>query len=65
VALNEPGEAVGPLRKSAEADPDFDQAHFVLGNALRKLGQPKDAAREFQICKQIKARKNVQEKPSD
>jgi tetratricopeptide (TPR) repeat protein len=62
--LNEPKEALSPLEKAAEADPNFDQAHFVLGKAYQMLGRPLDAQREWRICKQIKARKNVQPAPT-
>jgi len=61
--LNKPREAVLPLENAVKADPDFDEAHFVLGKAYRMLGRLHDAEREWNICKQIKARKNVQELP--
>jgi len=64
LALNKPQEAVGPLEKAAQADPDFDEAHFVLGKAFRMLGRTHDAEREWNICKQIKARKNQQPAPT-
>lgn len=57
--LNKPQEAVNPLEKATFADPDFDEAHFVLGKAYRILGRTRDAEHEWDICKQIKARKNV------
>jgi len=54
-----PSEAISPLQKAGEIDPEFDQAHFALGNAFRMLGRFDDATREWDICKQIKARKDV------
>jgi Flp pilus assembly protein TadD len=63
IALNQPQDALNPLQKAAKVDPDFDQAHFVLGKAYRMLGRLQEATREFNICKQIKARKNVQATP--
>ena len=57
--LNKPQEAVSPLERATTADPDFDEAHFVLGKAYRMLGRSRDAEREWDICKRIKARKNV------
>lgn len=62
--LNKPELAVDPLVKAAEADPGFDQAHFVLGKAYRELGRLRDAQREMNLSKQIKARKNVQPSPT-
>ena len=64
MALNKPQEAVSPLEKAIQVDPDFDQAHFILGKAYRMLGRPRDAEREWNISKQIKARKNVQPAPA-
>jgi tetratricopeptide (TPR) repeat protein len=60
LTLNQPKEAIKPLQKATEVDPGFDQTHFVLGKAYRILGRSEDAAREWDICKQIKARKNAQ-----
>lgn len=62
--LKKPGEAVTPLEKAIDADPDFDEAHFVLGKAYRMTGRLHDAQREWEICRQIKARKNVQPGPT-
>lgn len=64
LALNQPEEALGPLQKATETDPDFDQAYFLLGRAFKMLGRSEDAARAWNICKQIKAHKNEQPKPT-
>lgn len=65
MALNQPQDALIPLRNATEVDPDSDQAHYVLGKAYKMLGRFQDAKREWNICKQIKARRNVQPTPGD
>jgi Flp pilus assembly protein TadD len=64
LTLNQPKEALDPLQKVTEIDPDSDQAYFLLGRAYKMLGRSNDAAQAWNICKQIKARKNVQPKPA-
>jgi len=34
------------LQKAIALDPDYVQAHFALGTALRKSGRPDEALRE-------------------
>jgi hypothetical protein len=48
------------LKKATEVDPNFAQAHFVLGTALSMAGQHAEAARERTICKRLQAEQNAQ-----
>jgi Flp pilus assembly protein TadD len=54
--LNQPKQAIEPLRKAIELDPNYVQAHYSLGTALRKLGRPAEAAREIAMSERIQAR---------
>lgn len=57
--LDHAEEAVQPLRKAVAIDPGYYEAHYVLGSALRKTGQPAEAARELHIAEQIQARERA------
>jgi tetratricopeptide (TPR) repeat protein len=49
-ALEHPKTAVELLRKAIQIDPDYFEAHFVLGKVLRQLGQTAEAANEQKIA---------------
>ena len=46
----QPSTAEGLLRRAVEYDPNNKSAHYLLGQALQKLGREQDAAREFEIA---------------
>jgi tetratricopeptide (TPR) repeat protein len=45
--LKQPTEAINSLRKSVAADPDFARGHYLLGAALRAVGDLDGAAEQF------------------
>ena len=47
---DQPSTAEGLLRRAVEYDPNNKSAHYLLGQALQKLGRDQDAAREFEIA---------------
>ena len=56
LAMNDPKDALPPLRKAVEIDPENFQAHYILGNALRATGtgprsgvRPRDGIGESQL----------------
>jgi tetratricopeptide (TPR) repeat protein len=63
-ALKLPDEAIAPLKRSAEVDLDFAQAHFVLGRAFRMLGRSQEANQEQNLCRQIQAKEHAQPTPA-
>ncbi|MGH9353967.1 MAG: tetratricopeptide repeat protein, partial [Terriglobia bacterium] len=60
IMLNNPSTALAPLRKAIKIDPDYAQAHFVLGTALRRLGRNAEAGREQQVSAEIQARQQAE-----
>ncbi|HEX3681100.1 MAG TPA: tetratricopeptide repeat protein [Bryobacteraceae bacterium] len=59
LAVQETQHAIGHLRQAIALDPDYFEAHYVLGTALRKNGQPAEAAREMALAEQIQARQRA------
>jgi Flp pilus assembly protein TadD len=57
--LNQPKQAVEPLRKAIELDPNYVQAHYSLGTAFRKLGRTAEASREIAMSEQIQSRERA------
>jgi tetratricopeptide (TPR) repeat protein len=53
VALDHPKAAVELLRKAIAIDPNYFEAHFVLGKVLRQLGETSEAASEQKIALDI------------
>src|SRR5262249_36591814 len=47
-------EAVELLKRAAELDPKGSKTHFALSRAYRRLNQPEDAAKEFQLYERFK-----------
>jgi tetratricopeptide (TPR) repeat protein len=45
IARNHPEAAIEPLRKAIQIDPDYAEAHFVLGTALRQAGRAAEGSR--------------------
>ena len=64
LALKLPDEAIAPVRRSTEVDPDFAQAHFVLGRAFRMPGRSQEANQEQNLCRQIQAEEHAQPTPA-
>ena len=46
----QPATAEGLLRRAVEYDPNNKSAHYLLGQALQKLGREEEAAKEFEIA---------------
>ncbi len=46
----QPSTAEGMLRRAVEYDPNNKSAHYLLGQALQKLGREGEAAKEFEIA---------------
>ncbi|MGH9453534.1 MAG: tetratricopeptide repeat protein, partial [Terriglobia bacterium] len=55
LALNDPENALAPLRRAITLDPHYAQAHYQLGNALARLGRSAEAAKEHAISTHIQA----------
>jgi tetratricopeptide (TPR) repeat protein len=53
LAMNHPDAAIEPLRKAVQIDPNDFQAHYILGTALRDIGQNAEAAREQKLSLDI------------
>ncbi|MGA9979086.1 MAG: hypothetical protein WBQ08_10705, partial [Candidatus Sulfotelmatobacter sp.] len=51
--LNHPHAAGETLRKAFQTDPNYFPAHFVLGTALRQLGQTAEGAKEQKLSVEI------------
>jgi Flp pilus assembly protein TadD len=50
--------AVRTLRKAISMDPKNDLTHFLLGQALRAIGDEQNAQKEFGIARELKAASN-------
>ncbi len=48
--------AIGFYTKAIEANPELDEAHYRLGVAYDRIGEPKKASLEFQLHDEIKKR---------
>jgi Flp pilus assembly protein TadD len=59
IALNHPVAAIEPLRKAIQINPDYAEAHFVLGTALRQSGHAEEGKREQKISVDIQERKRA------
>jgi tetratricopeptide (TPR) repeat protein len=46
-------EAIALLERSTRADPDYRQAHYLLGTIYQSLGRKQEAAREFAEVRRI------------
>ncbi|MBY0508219.1 MAG: tetratricopeptide repeat protein [Bryobacteraceae bacterium] len=49
-------EAVTCLERAVAADPDYREAHYLLGRIYQELGRPADAAREFATVQRLSAK---------
>jgi Flp pilus assembly protein TadD len=63
IRLDEADSALEPLRKAVALAPDDPQAHFILGTALNKSGNPEEGARERAISAQLNAKRRAQRTP--
>jgi Tfp pilus assembly protein PilF len=50
LALDHPQAAVEPLRKAIQINPNYFEAHFVLGSVFRQLGRTAEAANQQKIA---------------
>ena len=46
------------MRKAIAVDPEYYKAHFVLGTALRQLGQEEEGLREQKLSAELQERAN-------
>ncbi len=53
LATDDPGTAEGFLRRAVEYDPNNKSAHYLLAQALQKLGQAEEAGREFDVASKL------------
>jgi tetratricopeptide (TPR) repeat protein len=60
IRLDQPASAIEPLRKAIALKSDDAEAHFILGTALNKSGNPAEGARERTICAQLRAKQRAQ-----
>ncbi|MGA3306904.1 MAG: tetratricopeptide repeat protein [Stellaceae bacterium] len=60
LALNHPHAAVETLRKAIQIDPNYFQAHYVLGTVLRQLGQTTEAAKEQKLSVDIQEKSRTE-----
>jgi Tfp pilus assembly protein PilF len=61
LAMNEPEKAIPPLRKAIQLDPNYTEAHFVLGTALRRSGHNEEGIREQKLSLAIRAKERAAE----
>ena len=47
--------AVGFLERALKMDPKNSSAHYILGEAYKKLGRTADAEREFTLTESLRA----------
>ena len=59
LALQHPQAAIEPLRKAIQIDPNYVEAHFVLGTVLRQLGRAPEAANEQKIALDIQEKRRA------
>ena len=57
IAENHSEAAIEPLRKAVQLDPDYAEAHFVLGTALRQSGHAAEGTREQKISLALQEKK--------
>src|SRR5262249_7368521 len=53
LATNDPGTAEGFLRRAVEYDPNNKSAHYLLAQALQKLGHAEEAGKEFDVASKL------------
>jgi Flp pilus assembly protein TadD len=59
IRLDKPAAAIEPLRKAIALTPDDVEAHFILGTALNKSGNPAEGARERKIAAELNAKQRA------
>jgi len=57
--LGEPEPALAPLRKAIRIDPDYAEAHYLLGTALANLGRTAEAQKERSISLAIQTKQQA------
>ncbi|MFY9683575.1 MAG: tetratricopeptide repeat protein, partial [Candidatus Sulfotelmatobacter sp.] len=57
LALQHPRQAVAPLRKAIQIDPNYAEAHFVLGTALRQSGHAIEGRREQKMSVELQEKR--------
>ena len=60
IQLDQSASAIEPLRKAIALAPDDSEAHYILGTALNKSGNPGEGAKERTICAQLRAKQKAQ-----
>jgi Flp pilus assembly protein TadD len=59
IALNHPEAAIEPLRTAIQIDPDYAEAHFVLGTALRQAGRAAEGKQEQKISVDLQEKRRT------
>jgi Tfp pilus assembly protein PilF len=59
LALGRPGDAKVTLERAIALDPNYVQAHYVLGRVLKRLSLLEDAKREIATAEQIQAKQRA------
>ena len=59
LATNDPHGAIASLRRAVEVDPDNFQVHYLLGTALRNVGQNQEAVREQKLSMAIQEKQRA------
>ena len=59
--MKHPQAAAEALRKAIQIDPNYFQAHYVLGTVLRQLGQTAEAMKEQKLSVDIQERTRTEE----
>jgi Flp pilus assembly protein TadD len=60
IQLDQSASAIDPLRKAIALAPEDAEAHYILGTALNKSGNPGEGARERALCAQLRTKQKVQ-----
>ncbi len=58
LAIDEPEQALADLDKATSLKPEHAKAHDLLGDCLARLGSENEAAIQWELAKQLRARKN-------
>jgi tetratricopeptide (TPR) repeat protein len=59
IARKRPDLALVPLREAIQIDPNYSEAHFVLGTALRQSGHAAEGMREQKISLALQEKKRA------
>ena len=58
--MKHPQASAEALRKAIQIDPNYFQAHYVLGTVLRQLGQTAEATKEQRLSIEIQEKSKTE-----